>query len=49
MPPLDPKRVIGNRVHARARHVLGKRSARNRFCRLLKESFVSGTVQGVVS
>jgi hypothetical protein len=32
-----------------ARHVLGEKSARNRFGRLWKESFISGTVQGVVT
>jgi hypothetical protein len=45
----DPKRVIGNRVHARACHVLGEKSARNCFGGLWKESLVSKTVQGVVT
>jgi hypothetical protein len=44
----DPKRVVGNRVHARGRHVLGDKSARNRYGRLWKGKFVSGTVKGVV-
>jgi hypothetical protein len=36
-------------VHARARHVLGNKSARIRDGRLWKGKFVSGTVKGVVT
>jgi hypothetical protein len=49
MTPQDPKRVVGNRVHARARHVVGDKSARNRYGRLWKDQFVYGTVKGIVT
>jgi hypothetical protein len=47
MTPKDPKRVVGNGVHARARLLLGEKSAHNRYGRLWKDKIVSGTVKGV--
>jgi hypothetical protein len=45
----DPKRVVGNRVHSSAWHVIGDKSPHNRYRSLWKETFVSGTVKGIVT
>jgi hypothetical protein len=45
----DPKRVPGNRVHARSHLVLGDKAARNRFGALWKQSWICGTVEGVTT
>jgi hypothetical protein len=45
---LDPKRLAGNSVHAKASHVIGIKRARNRFGSQWKVTWLTGTVEGVI-